>query len=69
MVIKFLWRTNRIPSIGDRGMLGAIQPESGFYVGESYVSDVYPEWGESIWEDGSAVVAADDVSELTDGIV
>ena len=49
-------------------MLGSIQSESGFDVGEGRISDVYPERGERIREVGGTVVAADGVSELTSGV-
>ena len=58
-----------MPPVGDRGMFGSVQSESGFDVGEGCISDVYPERGERIREVGSTVVAADDVSELTSGVV
>ena len=69
MEIKFLWRTNRIPPVGDGGVLGAIQSESGFDVCESYVSDVCPEREEKIGEVGGVVIAPNDVSEYADGVV
>ena len=47
----------------DRRMLGSVYLESGFDVSEGYVSDVYPERNDGVWQVGSVVVASDDVSE------
>jgi hypothetical protein len=50
-------------------MFGSVESESGFDVGEGYVSHVYPKGNGRCGKARGVVVASNDVSELLDGLV